>query len=689
MLNGYGNQKRLLYTISIFTIVWNILLCIVILKISRNYAIKGKISFLRKRIIKSFTLIAITPTLIISIFSGIFLHYGINTWFHEKVSTAIAESVNVANAYLDEHKENIRTDLLFLANDIDKQFYLFSGNRELLSDYINLQRDIRSLSEIVIFQYGKLVTATDLATSTDWSKIPHQSVQNADSGSIAVIETNSKDSVKSIIKLQNFLDGYIVASRYVDNKVLNYIERVSGASNEYQMLMTNMIKFQYQIILVYSTVAILMLLFTTYYGIGFASSLTSPITTLVELAQKVQDGNLKVRSGVEEVNDEIGILAYTLDQMIEKIEKQHFDLILTNDILADKIRFNEKVLEGVSAGVIALDSNATIKLINQRALEILETNQEACINHNVSDLLMEFGELIQIPNTQNQAFQNFQIEVTANKTNKTLSINIIHDESTESQIKYIISFDDITKLMSAQRSAAWSDVARRIAHEMKNPLTPIMLAAERIRKKLIKLEISESENVEKYVNTIISNVENINSMVNEFVDFARLPSPTFTNIDIKKVINDVKYTFAEYQNYIKVAYLNENDTQISCDPKQIHRVLLNIIKNSIESILTSGVKTPNILIYIKNDDKFMYIDIKDNGIGFDEETIQKLSEPYFTTKQGGTGLGLAIVRKIIEDHMGFINFLNNKSLDNMSDNSDNEQGATVSIAISKNLNVVG
>ncbi|MBN8828334.1 MAG: HAMP domain-containing protein [Sphingobacteriia bacterium] len=683
--NKYGPDPKLISTLVILNLILLIITSAIVIK--KWLSIKSlkhvktalKTSSLQRKVVLNFTFIAIIPAIIIALLSVSFINYGVKAWFHERVSVAINESLAVADAYLSEHKETIRTDVLFLANDIDRQLYLYSNNRELLKEHLELHAKVRSLAEIVVFQEKKIVASTKFSTIKSWDDIPKEDIAKAERGEIPpIINSKSRDSVKSIIKLQNFFDSYVLVGRYVDNKILKFIDNVNGAASEYNILMDNLSTLFLEYTIIFILIATLVTLSVIFYGLVFSTSITMPINHLVEVTEKVQLGNLKVRSKVES-RDEIGLLANAFNKMISQLEKQHFDLIVANDKLEEKSRFNEKVLSGVSAGVIALDTDKNIKLINPAAKRILKIDEIHQLNTNILTLIPALKDTLEkIEKERIKQTNNIELEYIVENSKIILLLNILV-ESIEDKIHgFIITFDNITALVSAQRQAAWSEVARRIAHEMKNPLTPIRLSAERLKKKYTNyLEEDEKETFNKCTSTIINNVENITSMVNEFVDFARIPLPQLEKINfynlIKGVINTVSLENENIAFEVKASKIHDTIG----DQKQLSRAFLNLIKNATESVISVKNENPKIIIEIEQDDKNTVISIIDNGSGFDAEVLPKLTEPYMTTKPGGTGLGLAIVKKIIEDHNGMVSFKN----------LSNNMGAIVSIIIPHNTNL--
>ncbi|AZL15351.1 sensor histidine kinase NtrY-like [Rickettsiales endosymbiont of Stachyamoeba lipophora] len=658
--NKHEGDLNLIVHYLISNIVFFAITSALVVRALSNIIKKNKVKLgttkLQRKIVTLFTLIALVPTVLVSIFSIIIINTTVKAWFHDRIKNAIDQSVAVAELYLSEHKENIRSDILFIANDIDRQFYLLANNREVLREYLELQSKIRGLSEIVIFQNGKVVGNTSLASIKSLAEIPKKYLTSTANGDLVVISSQESHLVRSIIKLQNFFDSYVVVGRFVDEKALSYINQVKGGAKEYKQLMKKLTSLRIAFTVIFCILLIIILLTVILYGIIFGINLTTPIVNLIETAEKVASGNYNIRAKEEKETNEIATLSQTFNLMIERIAKQQSELIVANDRLDEKIRFNEKVLTGVSAGIIALNEDLKVQLVNPAAALILGINN-CFVEMTMDELSPEISEFIRSRSVTQPISQELEIQRKLKRL--MLSLTII-PEILENKLRgYVITFDDITELVAAQRAAAWSDVARRIAHEMKNPLTPIKLAADRLRKKYSD-QVSDKDNFQKYISTISTNVENINKMVSEFVNFARIPEAKLKAVNIIDVLSNVIFTEQSANDKVFIeGCFDKKEIIINADSGQLYQTFLNIIRNSIEALMSESIENPKINIKITENDTNIIISIIDNGSGFDSKIINRLTEPYMTTKVNGSGLGLAIVKKIVEDHAGTIKFSNN------------------------------
>jgi two-component system nitrogen regulation sensor histidine kinase NtrY len=626
------------------------------LLVSRRKEIEG--SRLQGRIVLMFSLVSSIPTIIVALFSALFFNYGIQSWFDQRVSTALEESVAVAESYLTEHKEKIKLDAIVMAGDLNRQAYLLK-DLDFFTDFISTQTVVRALTEALVIQQGKVIAHSALSFSATLERFPIEIFERADKGEIVLLASDNNDKVRALVKLKDFYDTYLLIGRIVDQKVLNYTESTKGAVNEYQRLKSQISNLQIKFSIIFIAVALLLLLASIWLGIIFASAIAKPISKLVVAAEGIKAGNFSARVKEGPENDEIAILERAFNRMAAQIERQRNDLIEANHQIDARRHFSETVIAGVSAGVIALNIVKKITMINKSALSLLGINQTEAIEKDIKELLPEINELVLLAEHSPEA--PAQGEVSLIRGNKKLILLVrVVAEMLESTTKgYVITFDDITALVLAQRTAAWSDVARRIAHEIKNPLTPIHLATERLKRKYSQ-EVSDSETFIKYTDTISRHVSDITKMVEEFVNFARMPAPIFVTTNLSELIKSIIFSRQCVTSNIEYSLeLFSQEAFIECDSGQIGQVLLNLLKNAEESIEVKNPTEGRIKVVLASENNSFTLLIIDNGIGFPKELFERLTEPYTTTKVRGTGLGLAIVKKILDDHNATIEFANN------------------------------
>jgi len=630
--------------------------------ISRQSRMEG--TRLQTRIILMFSLVASLPTILVAIFSALLFHIGIEAWFNDRVSTAIEESVTVAQAYMEEHNGLIRTNALEIAAILNQDAYDLNANPELLNNVLNHQASIRSLSDAIVFHpNNKVLAQTNLSFPIIFEQFPTVDLEKADRGDVVILQTNN-DEVMALIKLKSYFNTYLIVGRFIDDKVIEHVERTKGASSQYKRLKKQIISFQVKFSIIFAIFALLMLLAAIGFGLRFASMIANPIHAMVQATDRVKAGDFTARVREGPKHDEIAILGRAFNRMTEQLNQQREGLIDANRQLDARRHFSETVLTGVSAGIIAISNEKTVSLINPSAQAILGISDdeltEDFIGKNFLDYIPEMASLLEV--VEKMPDNPSQGEVSLMRHGKKLILLVrITAEKRPHVEGYVITFDDITDFVSIQRKSAWADVARRIAHEIKNPLTPIHLAAERLKRKYSK-EVSEPETFVKYTDTIIRHVKDIGNIVEEFVNFARMPAPVFADTDLGELVRNT--VFSQQCLGTETIYtvsLPNTPVMIHSDASQLNQTILNILKNAEESIESRDQPSPpgTINLTLTLDEKYAHLMIIDNGKGFPESLLDRITEPYVTTRTKGTGLGLAIVKKIVEDHNGMLTLGNN------------------------------
>lgn len=611
-------------------------------------------SRLQTRLVAVFSIIAILPTVVVSVFSTMFFNLGIQSWFDERVSTALEQSVKVAQTYLDEHKSTIRGDAIAMEGDIDREFDNAMLTPEALSNIINTQTLLRSLSDSVVFQPGHILAQSQLSFALTFEQIPASNIELANQGEVA-IWLEGQDKVCALIKLKSLhapQDAYLLVGRLIDNKVVKYMDVADGSFEQYRKLQANITSKQIQFSLTFIILALLLLFAAMWFGLYFSSRIIVPITKMVKAAERVRAGDFTARVAEGPKNDEIGTLARAFNRMTAELEKQRSDLVEVNRQLDGRRRFMEAVLSGVSAGIIALSRDKIVTLANPGAASLLLLPPDVNIEGQMlTGIVPEFRDIFRLADEKTEPLVQDEITITRRDKSHVLHVRVTTERITGKIEGYIVTFDDITELLVAQRSAAWSDVARRVAHEIKNPLTPILLSTDRLRKKYLPQIAADAENYLKYVDTITKHIGDISRIVEEFVNFARMPAPVIKSEDISSIIR--KAVFSEQTTHTDISYslqLPENPLYVLCDEQQMSRVLLNLLKNAAEALETQTDIKRAIAVECKTEERGCRLQIMDNGPGFPADKISRLFEPYMTTRAKGTGLGLAIVKKIMDDH---------------------------------------
>ena len=622
-------------------------------------------SGLHVRMVTLFSVVATAPVLLVGVMSATFLHYGIQNWFNERVTTALDQSMGVARAYLREHRENFGTDILAVATDLNINAGIFAREPWRLGPTLTFHTRSRGFTEALLVDgAGKVLAQSEFSRPRDMEQIPPDVYDQARAGKIGLIPLDDQDRIRGVYKLNRFVDSYLVLERFVNPDVLNHIDLIRNAVTEYKRLEKERGGLQISFILIFAVVSVLLLLAAVWTGLTVATQLTEPVGDLISAAERIRDGDLNTAVAEPEADDELASLSRAFNQMTAQIRSQQEGLIAANRELDERRRFTETVLAGVSAGVIGLDNEARINLSNRSALDLLGTNLTDAAGKALADVVPEFSSLIQEalrrPDRQHRA----EIHLTREGAQRTLLVRVASERLGGEIIGFVVTFDDVTELLSAQRAAAWADVARRIAHEIKNPLTPIQLSAERLKRKYKDEIKSDPETFTTCTDTIVRQVEDIGRMVDEFSSFARMPQPSIGVENLCKLVRDV--TFLERSRNPDITLevdLPEIDVPLRCDRRQVARALTNVLKNAAESVESRLAHKkdgdPSGLIVValqdartkESPDEPVAIVVEDNGVGLPADR-ERLTEPYVTTRAKGTGLGLAIVRKIMEDHRG-------------------------------------
>jgi two-component system nitrogen regulation sensor histidine kinase NtrY len=593
---------------------------------------------LQSRIIVMFSLIAIFPTLIVALFSILFFNVGVKSWFDGQVAAALEDSVTVATAYIEEHKDAIRNDALSLGEAMHNEISLVFSNPQLFGSDLESQSSERNLSEAIVFDRSHVLARTALSFSLMFEQI--------------AIFGDNQDKIQGVIKISSAPNLYLLVVRVVDPQVLQHMQAAGETVNQYHALQQSLLTIQKQFFLVFILVALLVLLLSLWAGMLLAVRLVEPLRALMAATERVRGGDYSIKVPEGRLDDEISNLGRTFNRMTGQLEAQRRDLMEANRLGDERRRFTEAVLSGVSAGIIALDSSQVITLHNRTALTLL--GRDDIIRQPISTILPELADLMRKVQKKPERIAQEDIAITRDEKRAMLHVQVTAERFGDSIEGFIVTFDDITELVSAQRSAAWADVARRIAHEIKNPLTPITLSAERIRKKFAPTEIAEKESFERYLDTIARHVRDIGRMVEEFVAFARLPSAVFHEENLGMLIR--KSVFSEQTVHADIAYkqtLPDKPVLLPCDEVQLGQALLNLLKNAAEALENVAHKK-EIRIALSEDAAHITLTICDNGPGFPPDKIATLTEPYVTTRAKGTGLGLAIVKRTVEEHKGTI-----------------------------------
>ncbi len=618
-------------------------------------------SRLHVRMALLFSVIAVAPTILVSLFSLLMFDYGVREWFSERVGTAVKSSQEIAESYLAEHRQSIRADALALAAGFNRDLDRLLANPAHFTQIVRAQAAYRNLTDAVVFeQNGRVLARTALSFSFEFDRLPIDTLIQSRNGEVAILTNDADDRIRAIVKLDRYIETYLFVARFVDPSILTKLDRTTEAVDQYLAIEGRRFDIQLTFLIAFGVVALLLLMAAVWIGLTLANRLAAPVVSLTEAAEQVREGDLSARVNVVQTDDELGTLSLAFNRMTEQLETQRRDLLEAARIDDERRRFTEAVLGGVSAGVVGLDSAGLIDLPNRAAADLLDMSVATMSGQRMTALVPELAPLFEQVNQQPKRLAESQIEIRRGDRRLVLLARVAAEIADGYITGYVVTFDDITELLSAQRLAAWADVARRIAHEIKNPLTPIQLSAERLKRKYLKQIEDDPETFVTCTDTIVRQVTDIGRMVNEFSNFARMPAPTFRSEDLSRLVGEqVALQRGAHPEISLTVQGTEEAHPLTCDSGQIRQALTNLLQNAIDAVGArlsgEGQAEPGVIdVNVSAAPSALSVSVADNGTGLPSSDRHRLTEPYVTSRTKGTGLGLAIVKKIMEDHGGRI-----------------------------------
>ena len=640
-------------------------------------------SRLHVRLVLLFSVVAVTPAIVVAVFSTMVFNLGIQTWFNDPVRTALQEGLQASRGYLEEHRNNIRTDALGMANDLERAGYLLTNDPKAFGDILAAQTGLRGLTEAVIFQpdNNQILASAGLMAGLGADLPPAWAVDQARTGDVAVLGAEDSNSVRAVVALNSTPMLMLEIGRPVDPGILEHMKRTEAAVATYNRMDRSRSGLQVAFALVFALVALLVLAAAVLIGLVMANQIARPVGELITAAERVRGGDLAVRVAEAATGDELAGLSRAFNRMTGQLAAQRSELMDAYSRLDERRRFTETVLSGVSAGVIGLDPQGCVELPNRAASELLGVDLLAAIGRRLDEVVPAFAGLLAEATDRAQAAadpaerpRTAELQIGPANGRRTLLVRIGADRNRLAAPRadgeddaagaprgrsfgFVATFDDITELQSAQRKAAWSDVARRIAHEIKNPLTPIQLAAERLKRRFTREITSDPETFVQCADTIVRHVGDIGRMVDEFSAFARMPLPAIRTEDLGRIAREALVLQKTGHPEITwvTAGIPERGPLVACDRRQIGQALTNLLQNATDSVAARHAGAAGrieISLHTVGDE--VGLSVADDGLGLPAQDRARLTEPYVTHKPKGTGLGLAIVKKIMEDHGGRI-----------------------------------
>jgi two-component system nitrogen regulation sensor histidine kinase NtrY len=615
---------------------------------------------LHVQIVSLFSVIAVLPAVLVSIVANITIERGLDRLFSGPTREVIQNSLIIARAYMQEHAQLIRGDILGMANDISRVRLLFDADRQSFLQLLTASAAARNLPGAMIIDKDASPTLSaetggiPLAFSPPTPDFLRN--VNEDEPEIAVLP--DQNYVAAVIRLKGFTDTFLYVARPLDPRVVAQLKQTEISVAEYAQVESRRLGIQVALALLFAVIALTILMASVLIGLNFANWLVAPIRRLMNAAETVSTGNLNVQVPVQKSGGDLARLGETFNRMTRDLRTQRDELVSASDLIDSRRRFIEAVLSSASAGIIGVDASGSIGILNRSAEKLIGHAESETLDRPLLDVLPELDEMMKTAHEGTQRLVQGQITILRDGQERNLSVRVSAEQTNQKRDSYIITLDDITDLVSAQRTSAWGDVARRIAHEIKNPLTPIQLSAERIRRKFGKVIHEDKAVFDQCTDTIVRQVDDIRRMVDEFSRFARMPKPVMEGEDVADTVRQAVFLMRVAHPEIDIEVdLKTDPLRAQFDRRLISQALTNIIKNATEAIeavpeAELGKGRIDVVAQRENDD--VLIDVIDNGIGLPKVARARLLEPYVTTREKGTGLGLAIVGRVLEDHGGRI-----------------------------------
>ena len=614
---------------------------------------------LHVRIVALFSVIAAVPAIAVAVVASVTLDRGLDRLFSQQTRSLIENSLIVADAYVREHVQFVRADSIAIAIELARAKPLFDQSREQFHQFLAVQASIRGLPAVMLLDKDlNVIDQVDARTSEAFVKPSPEVLAAVNDTEPQVAMFPDDHYIAAIIKLRGYHDIYLYVARLLDPRVLAQLRATQASVAQYADLSARRVGIQIAFGLMYTVIALIVLLSAVWIGLNFANYLVAPIRRLISAAQVVSTGNLYVQVPTRRSEGDLAQLGETFNKMTQELRTQRDDIVRARDLIDSRRRFTEAVLAGASAGVIGVDADSCISILNRSAEQLIGRTETEVLGQPLAEVVPELADMLAAARAGVQRLIQGQVTINRNGRERNLSVRVTSEQSGAAEGGYVVTLDDITELVAAQRTSAWADVARRIAHEIKNPLTPIQLSAERLRRKYGGVITEDGGVFKQCTDTIVRQVDDIKRMVDEFSRFARMPKPVMTAEDVADTVRQVVFlqrvANADIDIDLEIA---EEPMPAKFDRRLISQALTNIIKNATEAIAAVApgeLGRGRIRIWAGREGSDIVIDVIDNGIGLPKENRSRLLEPYVTTREKGTGLGLAIVGRILEDHGGRI-----------------------------------
>ncbi|QRG05479.1 PAS domain-containing sensor histidine kinase [Xanthobacter dioxanivorans] len=615
-------------------------------------------SRLHVRIIALFAGVAVVPAIVVAVVASLTLDRSLDRYFSTRTQEIVGSAASVAQTYVREHALSIRGDALAMANDLSRMRSTYDSDIEKFRQVLTAQAALRNVPGAqLIHKDLSVVDRANLRMDREFTVPPDIAINEASAEQPIIYLPSDADFVGAVVPLTGFDNLYLYVARPIDPRVIGYLKVTRETLADYRALEERRFNVQVAFALMYSIVTLIVLLSAVWLGINFSKWLVAPIRRLMWAAGRVAAGNLDVQVPVNKAEGDLATLGETFNKMTVELKTQRNALVTARDQIDSRRRFTEAVLSGVGAGVIGIDSKARVTILNRSAEKLLGLSEAEALGQPLAEVVPETGPLVEEAKGAGERIIQGNITIQREGRERIFAMRVTTEQSVADDHGWVVTLDDITALISAQRTSAWADVARRIAHEIKNPLTPIQLSAERLKRKYGRHITQDRDVFDQCTDTIIRQVGDIGRMVDEFSSFARMPKPVVDAQDLAETVR--QGVFLMRVGHPEVTFEAELPASLPArfDRRLISQALTNILKNAAEAI--EGVPEAErgkgrIRVKVDRFGEDLVIDVIDNGAGLPKDKRSRLLEPYVTTREKGTGLGLAIVGKIMEEHGGSI-----------------------------------
>jgi two-component system, NtrC family, nitrogen regulation sensor histidine kinase NtrY len=620
---------------------------------------------LHVRIVGLFSLVAVLPAILVAAVATVTLERGLDPWFTGSIKELMTNTVEIARSYREMQCRTLARETQLMAADLNRAKVLYDADRKVFRDFLQSRAVFLGFPLAMIVEPdGTVVEKVEVKAIEGMPQPTPADLRDANSSDALCLFPRTGNIFRSILTLEAHGGRVLYVAREVDPRAVEFPPVAEAGIAFYEALDQKKSGIQIAFASMFTLIALIVLLSAIWFGLNFANRLVAPIRRLIHATDQVATGNFYVQVPVRRGEGDLGHLGETFNKMTSELRHQHDSLTAASDLMDRRRRFTEAVLAGVSAGVIGIDAHGSITIVNPSTEALLATPREDLLGRSIAVVLPEVAELVEEMRNARQRLMQRQIEITRRGKERTINVRVTSEQARSEDRDLVITLDDITDLVSAQRTSAWADVARRIAHEIKNPLTPIQLSAERIRRKYGKVITTDREVFDQCTDTIVRQVDDIKRMVDEFSSFARMPKPTIGSEDLAETIRQVVFMMRIAHPEIQFRDKMPDGPVIApFDRRLLSQAVTNIVKNATEAIaaVPEEERGPGEISVVLDDThpEYLILAVSDNGKGFPAEGRQRLLEPYMTTREGGTGLGLPIVSKILEEHGGGMELVDN------------------------------